>query len=1177
MKTLKYIFTALLAVSISTLYADSVISTFEGGLTSGTVFVDEWEASPFNTNRCVNTTVEVIDNPYISEMNETSKVLHYVRPYYAGDRNGIEIKLENTYQLSTTEKYLHVLVHKPNTARLVIAAIDKENNVMQVIAKALTEARSNAWSDIVFAMKGNGYEIDRIRIYPDCEPSVNRLSGDIDIYIDEIVYSDSPTPRTATGYCKVAGTLSNERYISYIATSGALLNLEQTSIGKATAISNKSKSAIIANPGARINLTFTQKSTGTNTAWTADVYADFNGDYEFVADNEYIGRINGTANGDSILYNTTINVPSDAKIGVGGIRIKMTDNSDPLIAGSSHASCANVQDGVVYDIAMDIQKTNVRPVVKVEGLAEQGSWGKVGISGVEGTELKVTQGTKVSVVATPAPGYSFVAWKNKETSSIISSDAKFSFSVQTNITLVAEFAKVRYCEPTGTTPVKYFLGKAAVTPEGKSTLYYIGSASATVDEMPNNYAAKSILGGVVVKRGTTFSLDLQKAASSANLTETNIGIWADWNSNHIFENDEFIASEVGANNKTFNIAVPTSALKGTVNVRVRIYAGALTTNDVCEDVANGATYDFEVTVAPNDNERFKVTATPSIAGAATFTLSPAPDANGTYAAGTNVDITAVPATGYTFVQWKKDGVPYGATMTSNNPLPITGLSEDLNLTMAVEAMLPSYCAGTAPNNGDGNHYGIISGSLSVNGVVAFTFTTEESITDFSSTCIADVCPGDTLSLTVEGGNHLQWSQGIAYIDWDMNGTWDTSSEAYTLFDNNYTTFNKTTTIVVPSNVGVGPCGMRLCSGEAPAYNSLGGGPCQARRRGRLQTFRINVSAPPISSLSPQVIVSYDETMGEVTINGQSEKVYEAEEGETVTLNATAFSGYEFQGWTTPQGVMLSSSNTYSFTVEKVHNIVAVFVSEAMPTYCTGTGAYESHTFYLSSLSISASSSSVSVSSTTNSLNDYTSSKIIEVRNGEQLTVTFSSNYNQTQWGNVVVYADWNRDGIFNTTDEKYDIFGGTDGSGQSGHQYSNETYTITVPMSAYAGLTAIRVISEEATQHNTANNFDPCGNRHKGTVHTFGMRIIDPTVDCQTPTADNNAIRFFPNPIHSTLYVNAPIGAQIKVIGLDGITIIETTSSTQSTPLNINGLSSGIYLLQVVSAEGISTHKICKE
>ena len=187
MKNLKYLYVILLLFVPYLLQAEIILSSFEGGLTSGTKFVDEWENSPFNQSKCVNTTVEVIDNPYINEMNETEKVLHYVRPYYAGDRNGVEIKLENTFQATTTKQYLHVLVYKPTLSPLVMAAIDKNNNVLQIIELSRSEVRANAWSDAIFSIKGNGYVIDRIRIYPDCQTAVGRLSGDIDIYIDEIV------------------------------------------------------------------------------------------------------------------------------------------------------------------------------------------------------------------------------------------------------------------------------------------------------------------------------------------------------------------------------------------------------------------------------------------------------------------------------------------------------------------------------------------------------------------------------------------------------------------------------------------------------------------------------------------------------------------------------------------------------------------------------------------------------------------------------------------------------------------------------------------------------------------------------------------------------------------------------------------------------------------------------
>lgn len=1176
MKTLRILQIFLLSaiVSVSSLKAETVISSFEGGLTEGTVFVDEWESSPFNTGACVNTTVEVIDNPYINEMNETSKVLHYVRPYYAGDRNGVEIKLENNFTLTTTKRYLHVLVHKPVISPLVMTAIDKNNNVMQVITLSRAEVRANAWSDAIFAVKGNGYEIDRIRIYPDCQMAVNRLSGDIDVYIDEIVLSDSDEPRTASSYCFVKGTQSVERYVSYIQTQGALFNLKMVQNDVAPKITNKiANTCIIAEQGATFDLTFAQKSTSANNAaWVADVFADFNNDKEYVSADEYLGRVTGVVSGDSVLYTTQITVPETALLGAGSLRIKLTDSSDAAVAGDNYSSCENVQDGVVFDMAMEIQRNIDKPIIKIEGLSSQSGWGTIGFKGYEGTELKVFNGTKITVQANASAGHTFVGWYIKGSDAPISTDAAFAIAVKTNVTLIAKFAEIAYCKPTSL--ATYFAGKISITPAAQTALYYIGDAANAVDEVDGSYVAKSVLGGVNVKRGSSFALNVEKAASSASFASAQMAVWVDWNGDHTFDASELVANAQGEDAKEFTVSVPTTALKGDTYVRLRIAGETLSATDACTDVAEGVTYDLQVTVAPGNDERFSLSAVPDIEGAATFTLSPLPDEDGKYAAGTNVAITAVPASGYNFVQWKKDGIPYGATMTSNNPLPITSLSEDLVLTMAMEAAFPSYCAGTAPNNSDGDHYGINAGSVSVNSEQAFTFAkASESIVDLSSTCIAEVCPGDTIKLFVSGVTHSQWSQGIAYIDWNMDGTWDTSTEAYEMFNNPLVQVtNLETRIIVPDNVGVGTCGIRLCSGEAPAYNSLGGGPCQARKRGTLFTFRLNISALPVSSAT-QVKVSCDENKGRVEIHGTTEKIYEAEENEVVTVEATPLSGYEFTAWTTRTGTVLSTSAVYSFTVNKSYDLVAVFTSET-PTYCTGTAAYETFTFYLNSVSISSSQGTVSAT-TSSSLNDFQSSKIIEVQNGETLTFTYSSNSSNTRWGNVVIFVDWNRDGEFSVTDEKYDIYGGTDGSGQSGHQYANETYQITVPMSAYAGMSAIRIVSEEATQHNVANNFDPCGARHKGSVHTFGLRIIDPTVNL--PVVEEEKTAVYPNPVKSTLFVRASINDRIKLLTMEGVTVKTLSATDNLTSFNVSDLPAGIYLLQIVGENGVTTSTVCKK
>lgn len=1179
MKKIRYVIVAIAALfSTFSLVAQTSISSFEIGLTAGTQFVDEWEGSPFNNGRCVNATVEVVDNPYQDEMNESAKVLHYVRPYYAGDRNGVEIVLENSFNLATTTQYLHMLVHKPVSSRLVMAAIDKANNVQQVLTISSSESRPNAWSDAIFAVKGNGYEIDRIRIFPDCETAVNRLTGDIDIYIDEIEVNNSSVPRTATGYCNVKGSLSAERYISSIATTGALMNASEVFAAKAEKITNRiATTGIVAEVGERFTLNFAQKSTGTgNTPWVADVFVDCNNDKEYVSVNEYIGRAIGVADGDSVRYSIEVNIPATATIGVGSLRIKLTDAADAAIAANAYSSCAQVVDGVVYDIAMDIQNSNEKPLIKLEALSTQSGWGVIGFNGYTGTELKAVSGTRITARAQAKAGHTFVAWYNKETGSPISDDATYTFAATTNITLVAHFAEIAYCAPEGTTPT-YFLGKAAITTGAQAPLYYFGSATDEVNSVSGNYVQSSIMGGVNIKRGTQFVLAVQKATASASLTATQLGMWVDWNGDHEFSADEFVGALPGEDLKTFVGMVPATAPKGNTRARLRIVTGTIQAADACANVGDGMTYDFEMTIAPNDNERFSLSAVPSIDGAATFTLSPQPGVDGKYAAGTNVEITAVPAQGYQFVQWKKDGAPYGATMTSNNPLPVTALTEDLVLTMAVEAVFPTYCAGTAPNNGDGDHYGILSGSVGVNGDQAFTFAKgSTAITDLSSTCIVDVCPGDTLKIAVSGGFHTEWSQGIAYIDWNMDGTWSETTEAYELFNNNVSggVQNHVTRIIVPESVKVGTCGIRLCSGEAPAYNNLGGGPCKARKRGTLFTFRMNVSPLPVSSAT-RVRVSCDETMGSVAIHGTTEKVYEAIEGEVVTVEATANTGYQFAAWTTRAGAILSYNAVYSFAVNQAYDIVALFTSDNL-TYCSGVAASGSSTFFLHSVSITSPLGSVSAS-TSASLNDFTTSKILEVRNGDVLTINYSSNNDQTQWGNVVIFADWNRDGAFTGTGEKYDIYGGADGRGQAGTAYTTtKSYEITVPMTAFAGNSAIRIISDEALMHNAVNNFDPCGARHKGSVHTFGLRIIDPTVDVEQATI-NTQVSFYPNPVESHINVVADMGATIELMQLDGRLVQRTTSTESVSIIDVARLEKGAYLVRVISNDKVNTSVFTKK
>ena len=1195
----------LLAISVLTSQAvaqETVLATFENGMTSGTKFVDTWEASPFNTGQCSNAP-EVIVNPYADNMNPTSIVLHYIRPYYAGDRNGVEIKLETPFNLTTETQYVHIFIYKPVSSRILLRGLDTENNTFQFQVLSSSESRAGAWSDAVFAVKGSNYTIDRLVLYPDLESSVNRLSSDIDIYIDEIVINSSSESRSVSDYCNVGGTITSDRYISSITTTGASTDISITSDARTAVYEKYASGSIVAIPGGEFTVEFVQKSnSGTNEAWVADVYADFNADKEFVSEGEYIGRISGVASGDEVVYTADITVPETTAVSSCMIRIKLTDSSDDAVAGGAYSSCSSVVDGYAINIPMEISEYAERPIIKITGQSDQSDWGAVKFKGYESgvTELMIEKETAITVTATPNAGYRFKGWYNQETGGLVSVDTEYRFSPDYNIILVARFEEIPFCMPEYQTPAKYYLGKASITPASQSALYYVGSSTSSEDGISSNIQRLSILGGVNVKRGTTFSLYIEKANSSAALSSANVALWADWDKSHSFDSDEYIGSyNITSSSNTFNVTVPDDAVKGDVYLRLIMTDNELTETSSCDAVGTGAVYDFMVTVTPGDDERFSINAVPSISGAATFTLSPEPGTDGKYAAGTNVEITCVPGEGFQFVQWLKDGMPYGATMTSNNPLPLTGLDEDLNLTMKVEAKFPEYCAGTTPNNGDGDHYGISGGSLSVNGVQAFTFSKGSSaITDLSGSCIAEVCPGDVIQLYVSGGDpHSSWAQGIAYVDWNMDGEWNTTTEAYELFnDPGAVVKNKLTEITVPDDVAIGCFGMRLCSGEAPAYNTLGGGPCQARRRGTLFTFRINSSVPPTSV--PKLTLSQGEGCTVAITDSEGNPMSsgdEVEAGESLNIEVSITDENYLLDKIRVNGVPVayteSGDNVYTATVSASSSGANVVVTTREKAYCTSTATITrtdrpasegNDNRYLTAVKITGATyngeaQTISINGLSQDAHrcvyeDHTD-QVLKCSPGDVLTPTLTFN---GAWMHKYVYVDWDRNYTFDvgtSADWKELVsFNYIDGVNSAG---------ATAAQDGSAGMGTFVVPEDASGEYRIRfkldwDSTDPCGRFDSGnSILNNAGGIVDFILDVDNPTSGVEEITDMPFSViggSGKIYLASSTNATVDVIDAKSGLIYKKG-------YNVIGnaeiqLPAGVYLVKVETSDSSEVKKV---
>ncbi len=1179
--------------------AQSTLADFESGMTAGTKFVDTWEQSPFNTGDCSNEAM-VVDNPYCDNFNPTSKVLYYVRPYYAGDRNGVEIKLATPLQLTTETQYVHVFVHKPVSSRLLLRGLDTEHDTFQFQALSTSESRAGAWSDAVFAVKGGNYTIDRLVLYPDLDSSVGRLSSDIDIYIDEIIVNSSSESRSVSSYCNVGGDVTGGRYLSSIVTSGASGDVAIEYDGRETVYVTHETSSIVVVPGAEFTLEFTQKdASGNNEPWVADVFADFNEDMEFVSDGEYLGRVTGVASGDEVVYTATVTVPEDAPVSSGMLRIKLTDASDEAVADDAYASCGDVVDGFAVDVPLQVLEYSDRPIVKITGRSEQADWGSIRFVGMDGTQVMVNAGTTLTVMATPNAGYQFSGWFSQETGSLLSAEALYEFEPDYNVTLVAVFESVPYCTPESEMPVKYYFGQLSITPDSQSPLYYVGDEDTPVDEISSNVQRLSILGGVNVKRGTTFTLDGTKAVSSASLATANVGLWADWDSDHEFSEDEFVGEyDITSDTHQFSVSVPADAVNGEIYLRLIMTDADLSASASCGDVGNGSVYDLMVNVAPGDDERFSIDVQPSIPGAATVRFSPEPGEDGKFAAGTNVDITCVPADGYQFVQWLKDGMPYGATMTSNNPYPLTGLAEDLELTMKVEAKFPDYCDGSTPNNSDGDHYGITSGSLSVNGIPAFTFEKVASISDLSETCIAEVCPGDVIQLYVSGGEHSQWSQGIAYVDWNMDGEWDTVTEAYELFNNPVGTpvNNLLTEITVPDDVAIGCFGMRLCSGEAPAHNNMGGGPCQARRRGTLFTFRINSSVPPTSN--PVLFVSQDEGC-EVTITDQQGQPVENGDnvtpGETLGITVAMTDEVFLFDNVTVNGLVVEMEETetdvYAGEFEVPANGARVIVSTREMGYCEPTetltradrpASLGNDNRYLTEVSISGATydgepQSISITGLSQDphrcVYENHTDQVLNCSPGNVLTPVLRFN---ASWMHKYVFVDWDRSYSFDVgnAEDGWDelvSFNYVDGVNSAGDAAGNDGSaslgTFTVPSDA-SGEYRIRFkLDWDST--------DPCGRFDSGnSILDNGGGIVDFTlnVDAGVGVETASAATSYAVGGNGVIHLVTDGDATVDIIDA-GTGIIVNNAVTVHDNADVN-VAAGIYIVRMSTDDNVEVVKV---
>lgn len=253
------------------------------------------------------------------------------------------------------------------------------------------------------------------------------------------------------------------------------------------------------------------------------------------------------------------------------------------------------------------------------------------------------------------------------------------------------------------------------------------------------------------------------------------------------------------------------------------------------------------------------------------------------------------------------------------------------------------------------------------------------------------------------------------------------------------------------------------------------------------------------------------------------------------------------------------SNTFRFTTEN-------------PSYCSSTFTDElGGAEHITNVTFNTINNN-SGNDTVDGYQDFTTIKT-NVKRGDvhQVSVTLDTDGFQDH---VYVFIDWNRDYVFNKTDERYDL-------GTEFNPTGTRTLNINIPNDAAFGATTMRVIIE---YYGGAEDFGdgPCDSDHLtewGETEDYTI-IVDNTASIQDTSFTN--FNLYPNPNNGTFNLNLEVDIDNKVLvqlfDVRGRLVSEknytSTKTSFSEKITFENASSGLYLLKVINGKKQTTKKL---
>lgn len=208
---------ALSALSLAAAAQTSV--TFDTQDYKSVGVYDTWEESPFRTGT-LEGNAQVINNCFNNTgagiSNKTTKILGVQRSRFGSNTFGVRVDLNSPLSTSETTKYVHVLVYKPNTSKVMLVGLGKRESfteeptdIEQFWVESNYSMTANQWCDMVFPIKTvTGVKVYSFVIVPDLA-SPHALTQDYACYIDQIEVNSSSSQRRGP-FTSSGGTVEPE-------------------------------------------------------------------------------------------------------------------------------------------------------------------------------------------------------------------------------------------------------------------------------------------------------------------------------------------------------------------------------------------------------------------------------------------------------------------------------------------------------------------------------------------------------------------------------------------------------------------------------------------------------------------------------------------------------------------------------------------------------------------------------------------------------------------------------------------------------------------------------------------------------------------------------------------------------------------------------------------------------